>query len=57
MGETTEKRREKMHRPGSGGVPTINGRGKKDEPINDFFQEVALRGGKRKISSRRRAGG
>lgn len=57
MGETTEKRREKMHRPGSGGVPTINGRGKKDEPINDFFQEVAPRGSKRKISSRRRAGG
>lgn len=49
-GGNNRTKKRKIHRPGSGGVPTFNGWGVKDKPIN-FFQEVALRGGERKISS------
>lgn len=51
VGNKIEKKERKRHRTESGRVPTFNGWGKKDEPMNNFSQEVAMRGGESKISS------
>lgn len=50
-GKQNREKERKRHRTESGRVPTFNGWGKKDEPMNNFSQEVAMRGGESKISS------
>lgn len=48
-GKQYRKKKRKRCRTGFRGVQHFMTGGRKDEPINYFFQEVALRGGKRKI--------
>lgn len=50
-GKQSREKERKRHMTESGRVPTFNGRGNKDEPLNNCSQEVALKGGESKISS------